>query len=301
VETSKDLYRLLELPRGASREDVRKAHRRLVRGCHPDANPGDDSAEERFKEVQHAYEVLSDPRKRREYDEVLWRASSRGGGEPDRARVRRGHSARDTGREKSTSGEDLSVLVRKLVDLLNSRHVNSWKASVSVLALFLIIDGFLFYGLEQPENSVPEPPTTASTSQSIATSAEAGEGRRAETRAEENVTHPDAIDHEQQDSSFYLRETEPMATEDLSPYPLSSTASANYPTPDMAEEGLTTILPTSVTAADYYSSDSLYEDGYYLADPLYEDSYYLADPLYEDSYYLPDPLYPYFEEEVDYE
>ena len=87
---SKDLYGLLGLPRAASQEDIRRAHRRLVREYHPDANPGDDSAEERFKEIQHAYEVLSDPRKRREYDalsdprelreyyEVLLHASSRG-------------------------------------------------------------------------------------------------------------------------------------------------------------------------------------------------------------------------------
>src|SRR5918998_5759871 len=77
---SKDLYGLLGLPRGAPQEDIRRAHRRLVREYHPDANSGDDSAEERFKEVQHAYEVLSDPRKRREYDEGLLRSSSRGGG-----------------------------------------------------------------------------------------------------------------------------------------------------------------------------------------------------------------------------
>jgi curved DNA-binding protein CbpA len=248
VRTSKDLYRLLGLPRGASREDVRKAHRRLVRKYHPDANSGDNSTEERFKEVQHAYEVLSDPRKRWEYDdEVLLRGSSR--------------------------SEALSNLV--LSNLV--RHVNSWKAGVSVLALILIMDGFLFYRYEQPENSVFEPRITASTLQSIATSAEVGAGRRAETQAKENDTHSDAIHHEQQDSSSYLRGTEPVATEGLSPYPLSSTASANYPTPVMdptpviAEAGLA-ILPTSALAADYYySPDSLYEYSYYLPEPLYEE------------------------------
>jgi curved DNA-binding protein CbpA len=223
--------------RGASREDVRKARRRPVRKYHPDANYGDkNSTEARFKEVQHAYEVLSDPRKRREYDEVLLRGSSRG-------------------------EAALSDLVR---------HVNSWKTCVIVLALVLIINGFLFYRSEQPEHSEFEPLTTASTSQSNATSAEVGAGRRAETQAKENDTHPDAIDHEQQDSSSYLRGTEPVATEDLSPYPLSSTASANYLTPVIAEEEVT-ILPTSATAADYYSPDSLYEDSYYLPEPLYEE------------------------------
>ena len=52
--TTRDLYGLLGLPKDAPQEDVRRAHRRLVREYHPDANPGDDSAEERFKEVQHA-------------------------------------------------------------------------------------------------------------------------------------------------------------------------------------------------------------------------------------------------------
>jgi curved DNA-binding protein CbpA len=248
VRTSKDLYGLLELSRGASREDVRKAYRRLVREYHPDTNPGDDFAEERFKEFQHAYEVLYDLRKRREYDEVLLRASA--------------------------------DLVPKLVDFRNNPRVNSWKPCVSVLALVLIIDGFLFYRHVQQDNSVPGPPATAYRSQSIATSAEDGEGRRAERQAEENDTHPNAIDHEQQDSSSYLRETEPVATEDLSPSLLSSTASANHLAPGIAEEGLT-ILPTSVIAADYYAPDYVYEDGYYLPEPLYEDGYYLPEPLYE--------------------
>jgi curved DNA-binding protein CbpA len=267
VGIAKDLYGLLGLPRGASLEDVRKAHRRLVRVYHPDANSGDNSAEERFKEVQHAYEVLSDPRKRREYDEGLLRVS-----------------ARDVGREGSTSGEALSELVRTLGDLCNSRHVNSWKACVMVLAFVLIINGFLFYRSELSENSVPKPPTTASTLQSIATSAEVGAGRRVgmQAKEKENDTHPDAIDHEQQDSSSYLRGDEPMATEDLSPYPPSSTASANYPTPVIAEEGLAILPTTSATAGDYYSPGSPYEDGYYPQDPLYEDGYYLPDPLYEE-------------------
>ena len=49
---SKDLYGLLGLPKEAPREDIRRAHRRLVLEYHPDANPGDDSAEERFKELR---------------------------------------------------------------------------------------------------------------------------------------------------------------------------------------------------------------------------------------------------------
>lgn len=65
----KDPYGLLGVSRRATEEDVRKAYRRLAREYHPDANPGDIKSEERFKEIQQAYEILSNPNKRREYDE----------------------------------------------------------------------------------------------------------------------------------------------------------------------------------------------------------------------------------------
>jgi molecular chaperone DnaJ len=66
---TKDLYKVLGVSKGASQEEIRKSYRKLARKHHPDANSNDPKAEERFKEIQHAYEVLSDPEKRREYDE----------------------------------------------------------------------------------------------------------------------------------------------------------------------------------------------------------------------------------------
>src|SRR5829696_4897997 len=64
-----DLYKVLEVSKDASQDAIRRSYRRLARKYHPDANPGDKKAEDRFKEIQHAYEVLSKPEKRREYDE----------------------------------------------------------------------------------------------------------------------------------------------------------------------------------------------------------------------------------------
>ena len=65
---AKDLYAVLGVGKKASADEIKKAHRKLVRQHHPDRNPDDPKAEERFKEVQQAYDVLSDPDKRRQYD-----------------------------------------------------------------------------------------------------------------------------------------------------------------------------------------------------------------------------------------
>ena len=66
---TKDLYKVLGVSKGASQDEIRRSYRKLARKYHPDANREDPKAEERFKEVQQAYEILSNPQKRREYDE----------------------------------------------------------------------------------------------------------------------------------------------------------------------------------------------------------------------------------------
>ncbi len=64
-----DYYKLLELDRSATKADIKKAYRRLARKYHPDLNPNDKEAQMRFQQINEAHEVLSDPEKRKKYDE----------------------------------------------------------------------------------------------------------------------------------------------------------------------------------------------------------------------------------------
>src|SRR5664279_4575436 len=66
----KDYYAILGIKKTASAEDIRKAFRKLARKYHPDVNPGDKSAEEKFKQLSEANDVLSEPKKRKIYDQL---------------------------------------------------------------------------------------------------------------------------------------------------------------------------------------------------------------------------------------
>ena len=88
----RDYYEILGVKKSASADDIRKAFRKLARKYHPDVNPGDKSAEEKFKTLSEANEILSDPKKRKIYDQLGFysdnidpaaaEAYARGGGQP---------------------------------------------------------------------------------------------------------------------------------------------------------------------------------------------------------------------------
>ena len=95
--TKQDYYELLGVPRKSTLREIRQAYRRLARKYHPDLNPGDKSAEERFKQIQEAYDVLSDTKKRQMYDQFGFYAENYQGGPPPGAGPRPGEIHFDFG------------------------------------------------------------------------------------------------------------------------------------------------------------------------------------------------------------
>jgi len=90
-----EYYETLGVPKQASADDIRKAYRKLARKYHPDLNPGDKSSEDRFKNVQEAYDVLSDPKKRPMYDQHGFYSENLAGTNPGGAAGKAPHPGMD--------------------------------------------------------------------------------------------------------------------------------------------------------------------------------------------------------------
>lgn len=81
-KSKQDYYELLGVSRRAPVKEIRQSYRKLARKYHPDLNPNDKSSEEKFKQIQEAYDVLSDPKKRQMYDQFGFYSENYAGGPP---------------------------------------------------------------------------------------------------------------------------------------------------------------------------------------------------------------------------
>jgi curved DNA-binding protein len=107
----KDYYKILGVAKNATDKEIKKAYRKLARDYHPDKNPDDPTAEEKFKEVNEAYEVLSDAEKRQKYDQFgsQWKHFTGSGGRPEDFWQQYG-GAGQAGRGRGLSPEELEQM-----------------------------------------------------------------------------------------------------------------------------------------------------------------------------------------------
>ncbi|MBO9997923.1 MAG: J domain-containing protein [Cyanobacteria bacterium SID2] len=115
MQNFRDYYKILGVTRDVSTDDIKRAYRRLARKYHPDLNPGDKSAEERFKDIGEAYNILSDPEKRSQYDQFSRFISQKKTKRKPSRTVRNGTSDRDVRFEQYADFNSF------LDDLLNRR------------------------------------------------------------------------------------------------------------------------------------------------------------------------------------
>ncbi|MBW4640244.1 MAG: J domain-containing protein [Gloeocapsa sp. UFS-A4-WI-NPMV-4B04] len=114
MQNFRDYYEILGVPRDASNEEIKQVFRRLARQYHPDVNPGNKEAEEKFKDIGEAYEVLSDPTKRTQYDEFskFW---TQRGGRGKQTRGRTGDRGGRGGNDDYSKFEDFTQFVDQVL------------------------------------------------------------------------------------------------------------------------------------------------------------------------------------------
>ena len=117
--SKKDYYESLGLTKGATAEDIKKAYRSLAKEWHPDKNPNNTEAEEKFKEISEAYEVLSDPDKKNKYD-TYGHAKGGNGGFEDFHNSAFANMFRNRQRNTVRKGENLNLTVKLTLEEIYS-------------------------------------------------------------------------------------------------------------------------------------------------------------------------------------
>ena len=123
----KDYYSTLGVPKTASEKEIKQAFRKLARKHHPDVNPGDKTAEARFKDLNEANEVLGDPAKRKKYDELRanWRAYEQAGA---------GGGGFDPSQFGGWNGKVIGSWWRKMA----SAHWRFWPSRISIWSCWIL-------------------------------------------------------------------------------------------------------------------------------------------------------------------
>src|SRR4028118_2023416 len=96
LQNFKNYYDILGVPKDVANEEIKKVFRRLARQYHPDLNPGNKEAEEKFKDISEAYEILGDPSKRSQYDQFSLYWQQRGRGKAGKVGFKRGNRSGET-------------------------------------------------------------------------------------------------------------------------------------------------------------------------------------------------------------